>query len=145
MLQDSKKPLEVASSPSATLLNLENLNSVLAQVDFTKLSNLATELGLETELGEIEAETDPGERRECLAKKWLQKYQAVASWDSLVSALRSPLVGENWLSSSLKKKYLQSDSWISTHVPSTSQLYSPQSQGFLVSDNTNEKGNLWPH
>ena len=119
-------------------------------MDYTKLSNLATELGLETELGEIEAETVPDKRREFLAKKWLQKYPDTASWDTLVSALRSPFIGENRLSNSLKKMSSQSDSGISsTHGPSTSQPYSPHSGTFLVSDNTNEKDkdiiHLWPH
>ena len=112
--------------PSALPFNVKNVTGVLARVNFQTLPNVVLELGLENDLGEIEAAPVPDQARRRLAEKWLQRYPGVASWEALATALRSPIVGENRLANELEKWCLRRDSGTST-LSSSSGPYSPHS------------------
>ena len=117
--------------------NLKNIIRVLVEANYLNLSPLAVELGLERELGEIEAEGVADQRRKCIAQKWLKK--GGASWEVLFRALRSETVGENVLAKHLETWCLRRGSGTSTFSSSSSSgPYSPRS--ILVS--TEEKGKL---
>ena len=128
--------------------NVENIARELANVDYSKLSVIAVQLGLESEISEIEDQIIPDQRRICLAQKWLRKRQDGANWEALSSALCHPDVGEMTLARRIEDRYMRRGS--STSTTSSTRSLTPMSPGplspplYAIRDlKTKERGTLY--
>ena len=128
------KPL----NPNPFQFSLKNILTVLQEVNFDKLPLLAVQLDLEKDLSYIER--DPNQVSKRLAETWLKNHGRAASWEMLVSALRSQLVDEQRVATELETRFIRRDSGTSTLSSSGSEPYSPRSPISNLSDTTEEKG-----
>ena len=133
----SGDPRKLSDKLSDYQFNLKNIIQVLVQVDYSKLIPLALELGLERDLGEIESESDPDQRRKRIAEKWLKN--GGASWKVLIRALRQKSVKEDMLARDLEIWCLRRDTGTSTFSSSSSTLSEPFLPRTHV-ESTEEKG-----
>lgn len=104
--------------------NVENIATILADVDYSKLPILVVQLGLENDISEIENESVPDQRRLCLARKLLWRNPS-ANWEVLSNVLCHPEIAENVLAQRIEERYLRRGSTGSSVSSSRSTPSSP--------------------